>query len=106
MTKPASVREVVSLTILPGKEAEFEDGVKKALPFFQSSKGCVGFELRHLIEQSAPYQYQLIVEWATLDDHLVGFRNSENFTKWRECVSSFFAAPPAVFHTATVFRGF
>jgi hypothetical protein len=39
-----------------------------------------------------------MIEWETLDNHIVDFRNSPAFLEWRAIVSPFFAAPPAVEH--------
>ena len=62
-------------------EAEFEAAVKKAAPIFQRAKGCHGMELRRSIEK--PSRYRLFVNWETLEDHTVGFRNSPEFQEWR-----------------------
>jgi hypothetical protein len=44
----------------------------------------------------------LRIEWATLEDHTVGFRGSAAFTQWRAQVGPFFAAAPVVEHFAPV----
>ncbi len=49
-----------------------------------------------------PGTYRLLVEWETLEDHTVAFRNSEAFQKWRSLVGSCFAATPRVDHSETV----
>ena len=94
------ITEIAQIDIKAGMEAEFEAGVAKARAAFQQSKGFHGFELHRSIEK--PQRYRLVVKWATLENHTVDFRNSENFTQWRGCVSHCFASPPEVEHTATV----
>ncbi|EYD77930.1 Antibiotic biosynthesis monooxygenase [Rubellimicrobium mesophilum DSM 19309] len=42
------------------------------------------------------------MDWASLEDHTVGFRGSEAFTQWRALVSPHFAAPPVVTHSEEV----
>jgi hypothetical protein len=39
-----------------------------------------------------------VVWWQSLEDHTVAFKQSANFTQWRETVGHFFAAPPVVHH--------
>jgi heme-degrading monooxygenase HmoA len=95
------ITEIAQIDIKAGMEAEFEAGVAKARTAFQQSQGFHGFELHRSIEK--PQRYRLVVKWATLENHTVDFRNSENFTQWRGCVSHCFATPPEVEHTATVF---
>lgn len=91
------VFELAHIEVLPGKNAEFEAGVKEALPLFLRAKGCGGVELQRVVEYDA--RYVLIVRWETVDDHMIHFRQSEDFQAWRRLVGSFFANPPEVVHT-------
>ncbi|GLK73707.1 antibiotic biosynthesis monooxygenase [Ancylobacter dichloromethanicus] len=95
--------EIAELRIKPGEEAAFEGGVARAVPLFQRAKGCRGVELHQVIE--APDVYRLVVRWETLENHMVDFRNSEDFQRWRDLVSDTFAAPPSVTHERTVDLG-
>lgn len=94
------ITEIAQIDVKPGTEAEFEAAVGKARAIFGRAKGCHGFELHRSIEK--PQRYRLVVKWATLENHTVDFRGSEDFTQWRGLVGSFFAAPPEVEHTETV----
>ena len=47
-------------------------------------------------------RYLLFVQWETLEDHIVHFRNSENFAEWRRLAGPHFAAPPRVEHYEVV----
>ena len=38
------------------------------------------------------------IQWETLADHTVGFRESELFPKWRAIIGPYFASPPQVEH--------
>ncbi|MEP9377090.1 antibiotic biosynthesis monooxygenase family protein [Aquabacter sp. CN5-332] len=98
------VYEIAQLTIKDGEEAAFEAGAKKAVPLFQRAKGCMGMSIERSIEN--PQHYTLIVEWETVDDHMVHFRNSPDFQEWRGLVGGTFAAPPQVHHTQVVLDGF
>lgn len=43
-----------------------------------------------------------MVTWETVEDHMVHFRNSEDFQEWRRLTSLHFAAPPRVVHTTKI----
>jgi heme-degrading monooxygenase HmoA len=94
------ITEIAHLVIKAGEEAEFEKKVSLAKPHFLSANGCHGVTLARCIEN--PQQYQLFVQWETVDHHMVEFRQSENFQRWRELASPHFQEPPSVEHVADV----
>ena len=96
--------EIAQITVQPGKEQQFEAGVKKAIPLFQRARGCKSMQLQRSIEQ--PDSYTLVVGWDSIDDHMIGFRNSDDFQEWRRLVGPFFLRPPNVHHVDTVLQGF
>jgi quinol monooxygenase YgiN len=98
------ITEIAQIEIKPGMEAEFEAGVKKAVPVFQRAKGCRGMELQRSHEK--PQRYRLFVKWDTLENHTVDFRGSPDFQEWRKLVGHCFAAPPEVEHVNKVVDGF
>src|SRR5258708_8720910 len=88
------ILEIAQIAVKPGSEAEFEAGVKKAVPIFQRAKGCKGVELQRSIEK--PSRYRLFGRWQTVANHTVDFRGSQAFPAGRGLVSpSFPRAPPA-----------
>ena len=98
------VLEIAEIEVKAGSEADFEAGVARAAPLFESSLGCHGLELQRSIE--FPQKYRLIVTWETVENHMVDFRGSEKYQQWRALVSDCFAAPPKVEHTAVVVKAF
>ena len=98
------ILEIAQIDVKPGLETEFEAQVAKAAPLFKRAKGCSGMALHKSIEQ--PNRYRLMIDWATLEDHTVGFRGSPDFAAWRELVGHCFESPPHVEHTAKVWQGF
>jgi quinol monooxygenase YgiN len=94
------VLEMAHIEVQEGKGSDFEAGVRKALPLFARAKGCHGAELHRIVER--PNHYLLIVRWETVDDHMVHFRQSDDFQEWRRLVGPCFATPPQVHHTETV----
>lgn len=96
--------EIAQIQIQAGMSQQFEAGVKEAVPLFQRAKGCRSMRLQRSIEQ--PDCYTLVVGWDSVDDHMVGFRNSEDFQQWRRLVSTYFLQPPQVHHVHEIVHGF
>ena len=98
------ILEIAQIDVKPGMESEFEAGVKAAAPIFQRAKGCTSMTLQRSHE--TPSRYRLFVQWETLENHTVDFRNSADFPEWRKLVAHCFASPPSVEHVSEVVRGF
>ena len=90
------ILETAVFTIRPEEADQFLAAFAKGRRFIESSKGFHKLELRRGIEE--PGTFVLVVWWQTLEDHTVAFKQSANFTQWREIVGRFFAAPPVVHH--------
>lgn len=98
------IYEIAEIQVVAGHADAFEAAVRQAVALFQRSKGCRGLELQRTIE--APTTYRLVVQWDTVEDHMVGFRGAPAFQEWRRLVGPHLAQPPAVVHTAAVLQGF
>lgn len=98
------IHEIVTLTITPGAEQDFEAAAAQAVPLFQQAPGALSFRLDRSIEN--PSEYTLTIGWATIEDHTEGFRNSPAFTQWRELAGPHFANPPHVKHLQHTYTGF
>jgi heme-degrading monooxygenase HmoA len=98
------ILEIAQIDVKPGSESEFESGVAQAVPLFQCAKGCRAMELQRSIER--PQRYRLMVQWETLENHTVDFRQSADFQAWRALVSQFFDGAPYVEHTERCAVGF
>lgn len=95
------VLEVAEISVTD--PAAFEQAVAAARPHFLAAEGCLGLALRRVVE--APDTYRLLVKWRSVEDHMVTFRASEGFQKWRELASPFFAKPPVVTYSTEVELG-
>ena len=98
------IHEIATLEIRAGHEGAFEAAVAEAAPLFRRAQGCRSFRLERSIE--SPLRYRLVVGWDNVDDHMVTFRESEDFVRWRELAGPHFANPPNVEHVHTVVDGF
>jgi heme-degrading monooxygenase HmoA len=94
------VLEHAVINISPGGNREFEAALREARAVVAEADGFVSLKLHRGIE--SPDQYVLLIQWNTLEDHTVGFRQSDRFTRWRALIGSYFESPPEVTHLAPV----
>ena len=97
------IHEHAEIDVALGKEQAFEAAVRAALPLFLAAKGCHGLRLMRSIEHAG--RYRLLVEWNSVENHMVDFRESAAFAEWRRLVGPSFAAAPRVEHLETVVAG-
>jgi len=69
------ILEVAILFVKKGEEKQFEQDFKIAGQYISSIIGYIGHSLTKCIEQQN--KYLLLVDWEKLEDHTIGFRNSE-----------------------------
>jgi heme-degrading monooxygenase HmoA len=98
------ITEIALFDLQPGKENEFEAGVKAAMPLFRRAKGLKEFRVHRSIEK--PSRYRLIIKWETFENHTIDFRGSEDYQEFRKLVSHCYAAPPDVEHVREITGGF
>ena len=94
------ILEHAVITVRPGTASEFEDALRAARPIIAACRGFVSLELHRGVE--SPDRYVLLVEWENLDDHLVGFRQSDAFGRWRALIGPYFDSQPEVDHLTPV----
>ena len=94
------VLEIAAIEIIPGHEEAFEAGVRAAHPLFARARGCQRMSLRRVVENRS--RYLLVIEWDTLEDHTITFRQSEDFVTWRRLVAQHFSGPPVVEHSDAI----
>ena len=97
------IKELAEIDIKAGHEAAFEVAALEARALFLGSKGCIAFRLHRSMEQ--PSRYRLFVEWETLEDHMIEFRNSDAFLDWRRICGPHFQSPPRVEHLTIIVEG-
>lgn len=95
------ILEHADIRIDPAQATAFEEAiVRGAGTVISKAKGFQGYKVNRSIEM--PGRYILMIYWDTLEDHTVGFRQSDAFTQWRAIVGPFFAQPPVVEHLELV----
>lgn len=90
------ILELARIDIKEGTNQEFEAALEIAKSVIAQSKGFQSITVKKCIEQTN--RYTLLIYWDTLEDHTVGFRESELFVKWRSLIGPFFAEAPLVQH--------
>jgi heme-degrading monooxygenase HmoA len=95
------ILEHAVIAVRPDRHLEFEAALTRARQVISASPGFLSLRLHRGVE--SPGRYLLLVEWQTLEDHTVGFRESDRFTEWRSHIGPFFESPPEVDHYAPVY---
>jgi heme-degrading monooxygenase HmoA len=90
------ILEVAILNVRDGACDAFEAAFREASPIIASMPGYLSHEIRRCIE--TPSRYILLVHWRRLDDHIVGFRGSAEYQRWRALLHHFYDPFPAVEH--------
>ena len=84
------------LDVASAQAAAFEAALHQALPLIAATHGFMGFEVRPCLE--TPGRYLLLVRWATLEAHTIGFRESDRYPEWRALLHHFYDPMPLVEH--------
>jgi len=90
------ILEVAILNIVTGKQLDFENSFKQAQRIIYSMKGYISHELQQCLEND--HQYILLVKWERLEDHTIGFRNSDEYQEWKALLHHFYDPFPTVEH--------
>ena len=94
--------EVAILDIKPNQEQEFEKTFNEAQKIISSMNGYISHQLQKCIEKSN--RYIVLVNWKSLEDHTIGFRESKEYQEWRALLHHFYEPFPEVEHYENVFN--
>jgi quinol monooxygenase YgiN len=89
------VIERVELSVVAGREADFEAAMGHGVGMLAAAPGCTSVALARGVER--PSRYLLVLKWRSIDDH-TAFTSTEGFLTFRELAGPFFAERPAVEH--------
>ena len=82
--------------MISGRETEFEAAFGEARKIIESMPGFISLRVSRSLE--VPSEYLLLVEWNTLEDHTIGFRQSAEYQQWRNLLHHFYEPFPVVEH--------
>jgi heme-degrading monooxygenase HmoA len=90
------VLEHAVLQVREGQGEAFEAAFEEAKAIIASASGFLSLRLERCVEH--PGRYLLLVEWASLEAHVEGFRGSPAFAEWRALLHHFYDPAPVVEH--------
>ncbi|MFT2091821.1 antibiotic biosynthesis monooxygenase family protein [Paraglaciecola sp. 2405UD69-4] len=90
------ILEQAILDVIPEKQQEFEAAFKQAQTIISSMQGYMWHQLQRSIEKDN--RYLLLVQWQTIEDHTVGFRQSPEYQQWKALLHHFYDPFPSVEH--------
>jgi heme-degrading monooxygenase HmoA len=97
------ILEVATLDVRAGQELAFEAAFREASAIISSMPGYLSHELQRCVEKDN--RYLLLVNWQTLEDHTVGFRQSAGYQRWKSLLHHFYDPFPNVEHYRRVLVG-
>ncbi len=90
------ILEAVMLYVKEGMEEQYEEAFRGASKIISTMKGYVSHELQRCMEVKG--KYLLLVQWETLEDHTIGFRQSSEYQDWKKQLHHFYDPFPTVEH--------
>ena len=90
------ILEVAILNVRDGQCDAFEIAFREVSAIIASAPGYVSHELRRCVENSS--RYILLIHWRRIEDHMVGFRHSAEYQRWRALLHHFYDPFPTVEH--------
>lgn len=90
------ILEVAVLDVKSGMESDFEASFNEAEKIISSINGYVSHQLQKCIESKN--RYILLVNWETLEDHTIGFRESPQYQQWKALLHHYYDPFPTVEH--------
>jgi heme-degrading monooxygenase HmoA len=94
------ILEVAILQIKPELRDEFEPAFREASQIISKMKGYIEHELQKCLEEDN--KYILLVRWETLEDHVNGFRGSDEYKEWKALLHHFYEPFPKVEHYTSI----
>lgn len=94
------ILEAAMLQVRPGLSSDFEKSFKEASSLISSIEGYMGHELQKCLEDD--HKYLLLVKWGKLEDHTIGFRESNQYQTWKELLHPYYSPFPVVEHFTSI----
>jgi len=90
------ILEIATLDVRNGQQQQFEAAYRVAEKIISGMNGYVSHQLQRCLENRS--RYVLLVNWQTLEDHTVGFRESQEYQEWKKLLHHFYEPTPTVEH--------
>ncbi|SNZ01238.1 antibiotic biosynthesis monooxygenase family protein [Flagellimonas pacifica] len=96
------ILEIAVLEVKQGLEERFEVDFKIASRYISSIEGYLKHSLQKCVEQKN--KYVLLVEWQTLENHTIDFRESREYLEWKKLLHHYYDPFPVVEHFEKVYE--
>lgn len=90
------ILETALIHIKPGQESEFLVALESAKEVLARATGWKSISVKQGIERNSTFLLQ--IEWETLENHTIDFREGPLFAQWRAIIGPFFDSAPDVEH--------
>jgi heme-degrading monooxygenase HmoA len=90
------ILETALIHIKPGQETEFLVALESAKEVLAGAIGWKSISVKQGIERNSTFLLQ--IEWETLENHTIDFREGPLFAQWRAIIGPFFDSAPDVEH--------
>ncbi len=90
------IYEIALLPVHKEQTEQFKRAFAEVAPLLRRAKGYGGHMLAPGIE--SPERFNLIVRWASLEDHTPGFEASDDHQTFMLGLEEFFSEEPTVYH--------
>ncbi len=97
---PTMVLEIADIKVKDGTADGFADAVREGIKYVSDTPGFRSARLTRGVE--SPNRFVLLIEWDSVEAHNVGFRESDNFGRWRGVIGPFLDGAPYVEHVDEV----
>jgi len=95
------ILEAAILNVRDGETGAFEEAFARAQSIIEAMPGYVSHQLQRCIDKNN--RYLLLVNWQSLEDHTVGFRQSAEYEEWKRLLHHFYEPFPKVEHYVPLF---
>ena len=86
------ILEHVLITVAADRAAAYETAFAEARTIMLRQPGCRGCDLLPKLDQSG--EYLLLITWNRKEDHMEGFRKSEDYHEWSALLHPFYDVFP------------
>jgi quinol monooxygenase YgiN len=80
--------EIIRYSIPADQHSNFEEAYREAGKLLDASPYCLGYQVIHGEEE--PNHYIVIIDWTSTQEHLDGFRKSQQFMPFFNLVKPFY----------------
>ena len=90
------IQEIAVFDIKETDIEKFKTAMPAAIKVISASPGFISLKFQQCMEK--PTEFLALIQWETLEDHTIIFRESPLFLEWRAILSPFFNSAPVAKH--------